>query len=72
MGYKLQLILKSMLQAPAAWNTLLPIPNAEADSMIDACWCWKTILTDLMEEKRKYCGTTLYIFTHSQIRNVFC
>ncbi len=57
-----------MLQAPPTWNNHVPILNAEADTIIYSCW--KTI-TDLMEEKRKYCGTT-YIFTYSQIRNVFC
>ncbi len=60
MGHKLQLILKSMLQAPPTWNTLFPRSNAEADTIISSYW--KTI-TDLTEEKRKYCGTT-YIFTH--------
>jgi hypothetical protein len=67
-GHKLQLILNSMLQAPPTWNNPYYIPNAETDTIIHSCW--KTI-TDLMEAKRKYCRTT-YIFTYSQIMNVFC
>jgi hypothetical protein len=54
-GHTLQLILKSMLQAPPTWSNLVPITDAEADTII--CSCWMTI-TDLMEEKRKCCGTT--------------
>jgi hypothetical protein len=47
-----------MLQAPPTWNNVVPIPNAEADTIIHRCWKTKT---DLMAKKRKYFGFT-YIF----------
>jgi hypothetical protein len=55
MGHKLQLILKSKLQASPTWDNLVPIPNAEGNT-ITHCH-WKTI-TYLMADNRKFCGTT--------------
>jgi hypothetical protein len=47
-GHKLKLILESGLQAPPAWSNLVPIPNAEADTIIHFYWM---TMTDLMAKK---------------------